>query len=81
MIINIPDGMKIPDEDLVHVMNTIQRAMQWLDKDRTVVITINKRTPQGWLENQIMVRTNDGKYLMFIAAIQREIGSPSEFHT
>lgn len=41
------------------------------------------RTPEGWLECGILYRwsTGDGIRTLYVAAIQRNIGEPVEFHS
>lgn len=70
----------IPKEDVEHFNNTVARAINWNAPGHDVAVTVFPRQKNGWLEYGINV-THDGKRVIFIAAIQRDIGAESEFHS
>ena len=86
IIIHFPkntDGSEfvLPPEDIEHFKTTVMRATVWNIMERTVIVHVKHRQPNGWLEHYIDVINPDGSRVIFIGAIQRTIGGTSEFHS
>lgn len=75
------DGSVLPTEDMDHFHNTLQRARKWNRNGNRVTVHIHKREASGWLEYGIDIKNNLGNQIIFIGAIQRQVGADSEFHS
>lgn len=75
------EDIPVPTADLYHLLNTILEADRWDKNDNQITIVITSRRPDGWLEYGINVQDTNRNLIIYIGAIQRSTGAPSEFHS